>query len=72
MTDLSHLDALQARLAREQDRLMKATTENEINFRNREIIACRKEIAAEHKFLGIPTLDEILSDDELMEALLAD
>jgi hypothetical protein len=72
MTDLSHLDALTSRLSREQSRLASAKTENEKNFRTREILACEKEIAAEYKFLGITplSLDEILmSDDELLAAL---
>jgi hypothetical protein len=72
MTDFSHLDALQSRLCRERSRLASAKTENEKNFRIREIAACEKEIAAEYKFLGIAPLsmDEILmSDDELLAAL---
>jgi hypothetical protein len=72
MTDFSHLDALQGRLAREQDRLANAKNENERNFRTREIASCQKEIAAEYKFLGIEplTMEEIMmSDDELLAAL---
>lgn len=77
--DLSHLDALQARLSREKSRLASAQsarpsrcTANEIAFRQREIAACEKEIAGEYKFLGIEplTLEEIMmSDDELLAAL---
>lgn len=70
--DFSHLDALQARLGREKDRLASATTANEIAFRQREIAACEREIAGEYKFLGIEplTLDEIMmSDDELLAEL---
>lgn len=71
MTDLSHLDALTARLAREQSRLVAAKNSNERAFRAREITACEKEIAAEYKFLGIApvTLDDILSDDDLLREL---
>lgn len=72
MTDFSHLDALQGRLAREQDRLASAKTENDKTFRIREIAACEKEIAAEYKFLGIKqvALDDIVpSDDELLAEL---
>ena len=72
MTDFSHLDAIQSRLCREQARLAAAKTENEKNFRIREIASCETEIAAEYKFLGIAPLsmDEILmSDDELLAAL---
>lgn len=72
MTDISHLDALQSRLAREISRRDAAKTENERNFRIREIAACEKEIAAEYKFLGIAplTMAEILmSDDDLLREL---
>ena len=72
MTDLSHLDALQSRLVREQNRLASAKTSNEKNFRAREIAACEKEIANEYKFLGISPLsidDILMSDDELLAAL---
>lgn len=74
MTDLSHLDALTGRLTREQSRLASVKTENEKNFRLREIASCEKEIAAEYKFLGIEplSLEEILmSDDELLAELEA-
>ena len=73
MTDFSHLDALQSRLFREQGRLAVAKTENEKNFRTREIASCEKEIAAEYKFLGITpaSIDAILSDDELLAELEA-
>lgn len=74
MTDFSHLDALQGRLAREQDRLANAKTENEKNFRIREIAACQIEIASEYKFLGIEplSLEEIMmSDDNLLKELEA-
>jgi len=73
MTDLSHLDALQSRLARETARFNAAQNANERAFRQREMTACEKEIAAEYKFLGIAplSLDEILSDDELLAELTA-
>lgn len=74
MTDFSHLDALQGRLAREQDRLANARNENERNFRIREIASCEREIANEYKFLGIEpvSIDDILmSDDELLRELQA-
>lgn len=72
MTDLSHLDALQGRLAREQGRLANAKTENEKSFRAREIASCEKEIANEYKFLGIEPVslnDILMSDDELLAEL---
>jgi hypothetical protein len=74
MTDFSHLDALQGRLAREQDRLAVAENENERSFRIREIAACEREIANEYKFLGIEpvSIDDILmSDDDLLRELSA-
>lgn len=70
--DLSHLDALLGRLARERGRLENATNAREADFRRREIASCEKEIAAEYKFLGIEplTLDEIMmSDDDLLSEL---
>lgn len=87
MKDLSHLGALLARLGRENNRLKaassawlittgtraKARIANEIAFRQREIAACEKEIAAEYKFLGIdpsvPAEIEAMSDDELLAEL---
>lgn len=70
MTDLSHLDALTARLARETSRLEAATNDNERSFRTRQIVSCKKEISSEYKFLGIDeTVSCDLSDDELLAAL---
>lgn len=74
MTDFSHLDALQSRLAREQGRLANAKNENERSFRIREIASCEREIADEYKFLGIEPVsldDIIMSDDELLRELTA-
>lgn len=81
MKDLSHLDALQARLGREKARLAAAQAArpsrklaNEIAFRQREIGYCEKEIAQEYEFLGIAPLtqDELaISDDELLAELSA-
>jgi hypothetical protein len=71
--DLSHLDALTGRLAREKARLAAATTENERSFRTRQIASCEKEIAGEYKLLGIePVVSTDLSDDELMKELGGD
>jgi hypothetical protein len=70
MTDLSHLDALTARLGREKSRLASAKTQNEKDFRTREITSCEKEIANEYKFLGIDSVVTCdLSDDELLAEL---
>lgn len=74
MTDLTHLDALQSRLARETARFNEANTETARSFRQREIDACKKEIAGEYKFLGVAplTMAEIMmSDDELLAELVA-
>lgn len=70
MTDFSHLDAIQARIWREEARLAAATNDRERAFRQREIAAAKKEEAAEYKFLGIvpPTQDD-LSDDDLLREL---
>jgi hypothetical protein len=86
MTDLSHLDALLARLTRENGRLQEAEralacaksatarkrADAEIEFRKREVASCGREIDAEYRFLGIEpvTLDDI-SDDDLLAELLA-
>ena len=72
MTNFSHLDALQSRLARENGRLAAAKTLTEQNFRLAQIASCEKEIAAEYKFLGIEPVsldDIIMSDDELLAEL---
>ena len=72
MTDFSHLNAIESRISREKARLAAASTENERDFRAREIKAAEKELAAEYKFLGISplSLDEIImSDDELLAEL---
>lgn len=68
--DLSHLDALTSRLAREKARLAEAKTEGARAFRLRQIAVCEKEIAAEYKFLGIdPVVSTDLSDDDLAREL---
>lgn len=72
MTDFSHLDAINQRLARETARLDAATNENERVFRQLQISQAKKELASEKKFLGIPelSLEEIMmSDDELLSEL---
>lgn len=70
MTDLSHLDALLARLTRENGRLQNSKTAKEIAFRKHEIMMCEREIDAEYKFLGIePFKESDLTDDELLTEL---
>ena len=73
MGDFSHLDAIQARLHREATRLASAKTDRERAFRQREVTAAERELAAEYRFLGIapPSLDDILTDDELLAELTA-
>ena len=67
MTDYTHLDALMRRLVEEKARLAKATKPAEIEVRKVWVAQIEKEIANEHKFLGV----EDISDDELMAQLLA-
>lgn len=85
MVDFSHLDALQGRLYREQERLREAEAllssakgrriakiKSAIAFRKREIASCEREIAGEYKFLGIdppPVSLDDISNDELFKAL---
>lgn len=70
-TDFSHLDAILARMSREEQRLAQATTDRERAFRAQQVAAAAKELAAEYKFLGITpaSLDDVLSDDELLAEL---
>jgi len=68
-----HLDALNFRLSNERVRLANAKTVAERELRAVWVAGIEKEIAAELKFIGAPTLDEILmSDDELLAALTED
>lgn len=68
--DWSHMNALQARLYREQCRLAKATNSNEKTFRERQIAYCEREIQGEYKFLGIkPVNFDDISDDDLLDLL---
>lgn len=73
MTDFSHLDAIQDRIARETARRDAAKTPAERAFREREIAAAKREEAAEYRFLGIaPTVPASiadLSDDDLLREL---
>lgn len=70
MTDLTHLNALTASLAREEARLASAKTQKERGLRGVWVSQTKKEIAAEYKFLGIdPVVTCDLSDDELLAEL---
>ena len=68
---MTHLDHLEIRLMNESRRLNAATCPHEIEMRKVWVAGCEKEIAAEHKFMGTTpiTLDDILTDDELLAEL---
>lgn len=72
MIDTSHLIALQERLSRANDRLAKAKTDSERNFRQMESDQAKREVDGELNFLGMPPLSAELSDisdDDLFAAL---
>lgn len=79
MNELSHLQALQANLANEKGRLLKASNPKEIEARTVWVSQLEKEIAQEIEFLkkkGIHIDDiapsiQAMSDDELMAELLS-
>lgn len=70
MTDFSHLDALETRLAHETVRLNQAKSVREKAMRQVWIDGIKREIESEKKFLGLDVI-ETLSDDELLAALQA-
>lgn len=76
MTDLSHLNALQARLSHERARLAKATKAGEVAMRTVWVAKCEDEIKHEIAFLaarGVMVDDlgdvDTMTDDELLAAL---
>ena len=74
MTDFSHLDAIDLRLSHERDRVAQAKTSKDRAWREHNVCMIERERASEIAFLeakGIkfPTLNEILSDDELLAEL---
>lgn len=71
MTNLSHLDALQLSLSHEKARVEAAKSDRERTWRSHNVMMIEREIAGEYKFLGIApvTLDDILSDDDLLAEL---
>lgn len=79
MSELSHLQALQANLTNEKARLSKALNPKEIEARTVWVSQLEKEIAQEIEFLkkkGIHIDDidpsiQAMSDDELMAELLS-
>lgn len=68
MTDFSHLNAIQDRIFREEQRLRAAKTDNERAYREHEIMMAKREEAAEYKFLGIEPqpLDENMSLEDIL------
>jgi hypothetical protein len=72
MTDLSHLNALETRLANERDYLARASAPKEIAIRTVWIAQIQKEIASEKDFLGFGAADgEVeLTDAELLAELI--
>lgn len=73
MIDTSHLNAIENRLHNETMRLAAAKTERERAFRQREIVSAERELAAERKFLGLPTEEELpkMSIDEILAELMS-
>lgn len=70
-SDLSHLHALEDRLAREHGRLANAKTEKEKQLRRVWIAQIEKEISDERIHLGMPSEKRLphMSDDELLAEL---
>jgi hypothetical protein len=71
MTDFSHLNALEDRRHRTEQRLAIATTAKDRTFREHELKMCNKEIANERKFLGLCDETDLpsMTDDELLALL---
>lgn len=70
--DMTHLDAIEQRLALHRQYLASEKTDASRSWRLQQIAQIEKEREAEYKFLGIPalSLDEIMmSDDELLAEL---
>lgn len=70
MKDLSHLDAIRARLERERERLANAATEGERAMRAVWVRGAEKELADELQFLDLSAPSNTMSDDELLAALV--
>ena len=74
LTNTPHLDAIDLRLSHERERLRTAKTARDRAFREHNVRQIEREREQEIAFLAskgivFPTLDEILSDDELFAAL---
>ena len=70
MKDISHLDAIRARLERERERLANAATEGERAMRAVWVRGAEKELADELQFLDLSAPSNTMSDDELLAALV--
>lgn len=69
--DTNHLNALHLRLSHERGYLAAAKTAREREMRRVWIAQIEKEIADEHRFLGIESTTVEMTDDELMKELQA-
>ncbi|MGM4891215.1 hypothetical protein [Tardiphaga sp. 839_C3_N1_4] len=74
MTDFSHLDAIELRLSHERARVLQEKTKKAREWREHNVRMIEQERDSEIKFLernGVkfPTLEEIMSDDELLVEL---
>lgn len=69
MRDLTHLDAIRARLERERERLANAATEGERAMRAVWVREAEKELADELQFLDLSAPNNTMSDDELLAEL---
>jgi hypothetical protein len=69
LMDITHLTALQTRLANETDYLAKAKNKAERELRKVWIAQIEKEIACEKQHLGLKDVSTDLSNDELMREL---
>jgi len=77
VADLSHLDAIEERWVHERARVLQAKSGKEREWREHNVRMIERERAAEIAFLersGVkfPTIDEIMSDDDLLAALSDD
>lgn len=77
MKEFSHLDAIDERLWHERARVEQARTKRERDWREHNVRMIEQERNSEIDYLkrkGVkfPTIDEIMSDDELLAALEID
>ncbi len=67
--NLEHLDALRSRLARERERLALSKTPHESALRQVYVNQCEREIEGEMRFLGLASVSNSISDDDLLAEL---